>query len=171
MKLPALILALLSACTAAQSDHGIPNFRVVDVGVYRGGQPSTLGWQYLHDALGVRTVVKLDLESEGSDVEAIGLGMDVIDASGPPAYLTDFFGTPSAAHQKLAIDTLLDPARRPVYVHCLHGQDRTGYTVGKYRVLADRYTKDAAYQEMLSIGFHPEFTGLLDAWEDFNAGN
>src|SRR5207248_565682 len=38
-------------------DRGVPNFRVVDQGVYRGGQPTEAGWAYLK-SLGVKTVVK-----------------------------------------------------------------------------------------------------------------
>jgi len=147
--------------------RGVPNFRIVDSGVYRGGQPTTEGWTYLK-SLGIKTVVKLDLECEGSDVEATNLGMAVVDASGPPSDITNVFEAPPRERIRLAVQTLEDEGRWPIYVHCLHGQDRTGLVVGLFRVLHDHYTKSKAFKEMLDNNFHWEFLGLLDYWRDFD---
>ena len=52
------------------------------------------------------------------------------------------------------------------YVHCEHGQDRTGLTIGIYRVQHDGWTKEKAYNEMIAHGFHKSLHGLDDFWED-----
>jgi len=156
-----------AAMAAEAAKNGVPNFHVVDVGVYRGGQPTAAGWAYLKSK-GIKTDVKLDLASEGSDNEAARLGMTVVDASGPPSDLKNFFEAPTRDRIRLAVRTLEDASSRPVYVHCLHGQDRTGLVVGLYRVHHDHYTKSKAFKEMRNLGFHWEFLGLLDLWEDFD---
>jgi tyrosine-protein phosphatase SIW14 len=150
--------------------HGIPNLVTVGPGIYRGGQPDSEGWAYLK-ALGVKTVIKLNYEYEGSDQEAADLDMTVIDASMPPSNYTDFYQAPPAEKICLALQSLQDESRRPVYVHCLHGQDRTGLVVGIYRVLHDHYTREEAYREMLDNNFHPWFRGLSETWENFDGRN
>ncbi|MBI2387006.1 MAG: tyrosine-protein phosphatase [Elusimicrobia bacterium] len=147
--------------------EGVPNFREVSPGVYRGGHPTAAGWAFLRGK-GVRTVVKLHLASEGSDDEAAALGMTVIDASGPPATIKDVFGAPEPERLMLAVESLRDESLRPVYVHCLHGEDRTGLVVGLYRVLHDGKTKAAAYREMRLHGFHRSLRGLRAVWKRFN---
>ena len=147
--------------------NGVPNFQEVGPGVYRGGQPTTEGWVYLQKK-GIKTVIKLDLASEGSDDEAVALGMVVVDASGPPADLTNFLEAPKPERIRLAVQTLENESLRPIYVHCLHGQDRTGLVIGLYRVLHDHKTKSEAYEEMRKNGFHVVFLGLLKVWEDFD---
>lgn len=147
--------------------EGVPNFLEVAPGVYRGGHPTSAGWAYLK-AKGVRTVVRLHLPSEGSDDEAEALGMTVIDASGPPATIKDVFGAPKPERLKLAVESLNDESLRPVYVHCLHGEDRTGLIVGLYRVLHGGQTKVAAYREMRRHGFHRSLRGLRAVWKRFD---
>lgn len=167
------LLALLACATAACAshkvlpEHGVPNFREVIPGVYRGGQPTSEGWAYLKEK-GVKTVVRLHLDSEGSDEEAVKLGMTVVDASGPPSEIGDVFGAPKPERIRLAVETLRDEKLRPVFVHCLHGQDRTGLIVGFFRVLHDGFTKKAAYAEMRKHKFHPALRGLHEAWERFD---
>jgi protein tyrosine/serine phosphatase len=55
-----------------------------------------------------------------------------------------------------------------VLVHCTHGQDRTGWVVGAYRVLYEGVSKSVAYDEMLKHNFHEVLHGLHEAWEDFD---
>ena len=48
-----------------------------------------------------------------------------------------------------------NPEYQPVYVHCSHGQDRTGVMVGIYRVKDCDWSFKDAYKEMKSFGYHP----------------
>ncbi len=161
-----LALAALLAC-AAPAAASIANFKEVDPGVYRGSQPRDGDWAYLK-SLGIKTIVKLDLPSEGSDEAAKKLGIAVLDLSGPPSELGDMMGAPRPERIRLAVKALADEKLRPVYVHCLHGQDRTGLIVGLYRVVHDHYTKKQAYGEMTRNGFHRELHGLREIWEAFD---
>lgn len=136
----------------------MPNLREVEPGVYRGGQPTAAGWTWLA-AHGVRVSVKLNYEPEGAPP-----GIRVVVASMPPETLRDMEARPKDATVKLALDTML--AGGGIYVHCDHGQDRTGLLVGLYRVAHDHWTRSAAWREMLRDGYHVELLGLDDVWED-----
>jgi protein tyrosine/serine phosphatase len=144
----------------------------MDKGIYRGGQPSPDGWNELQK-MGIKTVVRLDLESEGGNDESVeqvkNSSIQVIDASGPPSKYSERKEAPSSEKIRKAVEALANESNRPVYVHCLHGQDRTGLIVGIYRVLHDHYTKEQAYNEMLDHGFHQNmFPGLVNVWEKFD---
>lgn len=41
-----------------------------------------------------------------------------------------------------------------IFVHCLHGADRTGYMIGMYRYIIDRWSIDKIFNEMNRFGFH-----------------
>jgi protein tyrosine/serine phosphatase len=156
----ALLLTLAGcATTPTNVTNGIPNFHQVSTGIYRGGQPTLEGWKYLK-SLGVTNVIKLNEISEASDQPAIDLGMTV---KYHPINIAD--------------QVLLKPNKKDfleavsqithgTYVHCEHGQDRTGLAVGTYRVLYQHIDKPSAYKEMLDFGFHKSLHGLDDFWED-----
>lgn len=44
--------------------------------------------------------------------------------------------------------------RGSVYVHCLHGVDRTGFMCAAYRILLQGWSPVDAINEMLALGFH-----------------
>jgi tyrosine-protein phosphatase SIW14 len=133
--------------------------------IYRGGQPSRDGWLYLK-SLGVKTVVKLNCPDEGIDDHP---DFNIIDCHMPPKDFWQAFGKPDPADVARAVAALRDSPKGPFYVHCLHGQDRTGLVVGEFRVLNDGWTTDQAYAEMMQHGFHPELIDLLRTWEEFVA--
>jgi protein tyrosine/serine phosphatase len=158
-----MVLALALPCAAAD----ILNFHEVSTGIYRGGQPTAEGWAFLKEK-GVKTVVKLNFEDEGSDAEAKKLGMTVIDASGPPATIKNVWGAPKPERLQLAVTALGDKRLHPIYVHCLHGQDRTGLAVGLHRVINEGWKKADAWTEMKRIGFHRSLRGLRAVWKKFD---
>ena len=49
---------------------------------------------------------------------------------------------------------LHDPSLRPVFVHCLVGDDRTSFITGLYRIYFENWTPQAAWNEMIRSGFH-----------------
>ena len=161
------VLTLL-ACSCAPKiyTHGIVNLWQVDAHVWRSGQPMTLAdWQYLQTAVGIKRVIKLNFDSEGSDDLARSLGMVVYQLSVQPVDLGDVLKRPDPAKLAEAI-RLLEHADG-VLIHCKNGWDRTGLLVGMYRVIYDHWTTDRAYEEMRRLGFHPELRGLREAWEAF----
>jgi len=161
--------------------HGIPNLATVDKpepsrrAVYRGGQPTAEGWAYLHDTMGVQTVVKLNDASEsweqGEDEPARRLGMTVVNASMPPhdhglapASLLELFKDIPEDTLALAVATVAREHQGNVYVHCSHGRDRTGLVVGLYRVLIQKQDPRSAHQEMNQEGFRPLNLNLSEYW-------
>jgi protein tyrosine/serine phosphatase len=154
---------------ASQEDHGIVNFdAVIDGRIWRGGQPVVPGsWSFLK-SIGIKTVVKLNFPEEGVDDGAVSAGLTVLSFSVQPRDFWGSIGGPQLEDVRAAATALADPAKQPVYVHCLHGQDRTGIVVGVYRVLHDGWTTDEAYREMRAYGFHPELIDLLATWREFS---
>jgi len=155
-------LLLLASCATVPTTvtNDIPNFRQVSPGVYRGGQPSsTNGWAYLK-SLGVTNVVKLNLYREGDDTDA---SMARITVNNFPI---DLEHQTLVKPSSLLVSNAVAAIQPGTYVHCQHGQDRTGLVIGCYRVWRQGWTKDAARKEMLADGFHKTLHGLNDYWED-----
>jgi protein tyrosine/serine phosphatase len=167
-----LAVAALFGCSPAVYTHGIPNLVQVEPRIWRSGQPTTAEqWQYLK-SIGITRVVKLNFQSEGSDYGATAAGMTVHILSIQPEGDKDIFDNilntfvkPDPA-RLVEIETAIELGGG-VLVHCTHGQDRTGLAIGRYRVLYDGWSKDAAYAEMLANNFHPSLHGLHESWEDF----
>jgi protein tyrosine/serine phosphatase len=153
----AATLSVLCSCVALNGAHGIPNFDRVEAEVYRGGQPTHEGWLYLQ-SLGVTNVVKLNRESEGSDREAEALGMTV--HRFPISYSEQIFGRVNSNTVWNAVQGIT----AHTFIHCEHGQDRTGLVVACDRV-ARNTPKNVAEQEMLRHGFHQSLRGLWKFWE------
>lgn len=155
----------LAGC-AATVTQSIPNFAVVDTerAIYRGGEPSVQGWTYLRNQLHVCAVVQLDYDWERPTGVSPPLGLAVVRESMPPADADDLFRGPTVEHL-LAVAAVIDFARCPVYVHCLHGQDRTGAVIAVYRHRYQGWAKERAFAEARSLGFHVGLYGLVHAWE------
>lgn len=108
------------------------NFRVVDTAskIFRGGQPANLSeWEFVY-ALGVRQVLKLNLESEAQDSPWLCLAGD-----------TSLIYCPISAWQQIVTEpelsqvlASLDALNVPTFVHCEHGVNRTGLLCALYRV-------------------------------------
>jgi hypothetical protein len=60
----------------------------------------------------------------------------------------------------------VDSIKPNTFIHCTHGQDRTGLIVGEYRIRSCGWTKELARKEMKEYGFHPELFGLELFWEE-----
>lgn len=156
-------LTILTGCSPMIYTHGVPNLVEVEPDLLRGGQPTAEGWAYLK-ARGVRTVVKLNYDREGVDL--VDPSLHVYAMAIPPADIDDEFRGPSKEDLHKILSLLVDPALRPLYVHCTHGQDRTGIAVGVYR-LAKGWRRRDAWREMRALNFHPGLFGLFDSWEDW----
>jgi len=135
---------------------GIKNFAPVTIGIFRGAQPRDDDWQQLVD-LGITHVVKLNTAKEGSDEAAVQAGL-IVDAY-PINIWQQILLEPPESVVKAAVAAL----KPGTFVHCTHGQDRTGLIVGCFRRL-NGWSKSDAYAEMIDHGFHPELIGLDLYW-------
>jgi protein tyrosine/serine phosphatase len=65
--------------------------------------------------------------------------------------------SPKVSSKKLEniLNTLVDPELRPVYVHCLFGNERTGFVVGLYRTYVQKWSSQETYREMKRDRFKP----------------
>lgn len=149
----------ICGCATVAPQHGIPHFAQVTAGVWRGGQPTAAGWKYLQ-SLGVKWDVKLNPEDESSDAEAEANGIQIIYL--PITRVHQTIAKPAKATLDAAVSAL---TRNGTFVHCEHGEDRTGLVVGAYRVRVEHWTKRAAYAEMKAHGFHPLLLGLYASWQ------
>lgn len=155
----------------ATTVHPPPNFAIVRPGLYRGGHPDAGALDYLR-AAHVRTIVNLEIADliEATDDQiaeenrlatARGFVVVHVPISAFELGLSERFN----ALIDRALSVMADPSNGIVYVHCLHGQDRTGLVIGLERVLQERWTPERAYAEMLARGFHPMFLGLDEYFE------
>lgn len=158
---PALPPPRTTVVAAPRNDlAGLSNFAKVSLTLYRGAQPSREGFETLK-RLGVRTVV--NLRSKHSDREALaGLGLVYVELPSHP-------WEPRSDRVAQVLALARDPAHAPVFVHCEHGADRTGYTVASYRIVEQGWDRDRALRELRVFGFHsiwgniPSFLADLDA--------
>lgn len=156
------IVALIVGCASVPIGGDVPNFKAIDAAKaeYRGGQPTTLAqWQYIR-SLGVTNVTKLNTESEGSDILAFQVGMTV------HYFPIDLWHQTLTKPSAVLMSNVVASITPGTYVHCEHGQDRTGLAVGCKRVWIDGWSKDAAWNEMQTNGFHKSLHSLSDFWED-----
>jgi protein tyrosine/serine phosphatase len=153
----------------AIDDAPIANFARVRDGLYRGARPGDDGLQYLV-GLGVKTIVDLEIgdlvEATPGDIAheaqvAHDLGLDFV--RNPMSAFTPFVDE-AAMNATLAL--LADTNRQPIYVHCRHGQDRTGLVIGLERVFDEGWDPGDAHDEMLAFGFHTAFWGLNHYFEE-----
>ncbi len=137
-------------------DDHLPNLQKVGNELWRGGQPSRDGFLRLREK-GVKTLINLREEPESIAAErklASELGFDYVSIPFRP------FDIPDASKIEEFLEIMRDSNRHSVYVHCLHGMDRTGLIVAVYRMSAHDWTFSDAYEEMLKMGFHEAFENL-----------
>lgn len=135
----------------------IDNFARVTDTYYRGSRPE--GHDYVDlRALGVKTVIDLT----GDDVQADEAA--IVERAGM-TYVHMPMTThrpPTPAEVAAFLGVVSDPARQPVYVHCVGGRHRTGVMTAVYRMTHDGWTSDQAFTEMKQFKYgadflHPEF--------------
>ncbi|MBU6452603.1 MAG: tyrosine-protein phosphatase [Cyanobacteria bacterium REEB67] len=138
------------------TSRDLPHYYVVDERLHRGGQPNEKGFAWLKSQ-GIRTVINLREEtglsfSEAELMKHLELNYVAIDI--------DPFLPPADEKIERFLLTLKESDNHPAFVHCLHGQDRTGMMVGIYRMVIHGHEYEKVFDEMLELGFHREFVNL-----------
>jgi protein tyrosine phosphatase len=130
---------------------GFPkNFRHVAEQVYAGGIPDAHFLSFFKNTLGGKTVLSLDAKA-GADID-----FDVKKLS-----MSHIIIPLSSAKMDLNDDTkyIINAARnglfdnQPIYIHCVHGRDRTGFVVALYRVIKQNWTYKQAIDESVKYGY------------------
>jgi tyrosine-protein phosphatase SIW14 len=152
---PGYCLAIVSLIAvpvfAGSPVPGIKNFDQVDEHVYRGGQPTSEGFLYL-SKIGVKTVVDLreaDGRSKAEERAVTAAGMRYVNV--PMTGLTP----PSEAQISRILAMLEDQSSGPVFVHCLHGADRTGAVIASYHIDHHGWDNTRALQDAESHSMSP----------------
>lgn len=140
----------------AQMLADLPNYQVVNGRLSRGAQPTANGFKTLRGE-GVRTVINLRSEALESEEASIVRGLGMVYRAIP----LELFTKPKDSDIVEFLELAASDSGH-VFVHCLHGQDRTGMMIAIYRMVVDGFTFKDAYTEMLALGFHKEFTNLSD---------
>lgn len=145
----ALVLALALNALAQEARYAeLPNFHQVTSQLYRGAQPKAGGLQKLK-AIGIKTIVNLRTENdqtraEGKAARALGLRYYNVPLPG--------FSAPKDKDVQQVLDIINAADNQPVFVHCRHGEDRTGTIIACYRITHDGWTGAQAKKEAESYG-------------------
>lgn len=124
-------------------------FSEVNPDLLRGGEPTAEDLRILANVWGVKRIVSLD-KRVGLAIAPVcaKLGLEQliipISGGGDIVEVLDYL--------KINIVALLT-GKKPTYVHCKFGRDRTGLAVALYRIQAEGWEPDEAYREALSFDF------------------
>ncbi|MGA1795891.1 MAG: fused DSP-PTPase phosphatase/NAD kinase-like protein [bacterium] len=142
--------------------EGLPNLYKVSDDLYRGAQPTAEGMRRLKE-LGIKTVINLrTFHSDKDEIDDTGLENEHIRVGA---------WYPSEKDIVHFLQIVTDKERTPVFVHCMHGADRTGVMVAVYRVVVCGWSKQDAIAEMTTggFGYHRIWTHLVKLIEDLDA--
>ena len=130
----------------------IDNFGRIDAHYYRGSQPEGRDYTDLA-AIGVKTIINLTSDdaqpNEKALTEQAGMSYVQIPMTTHQA--------PTSAQLAEFLRIVDDPARLPVYVHCVGGKHRTGVMTAVYRMNENQWTPDQAFKEMKDYHFGADF--------------
>jgi protein tyrosine/serine phosphatase len=129
----------------------VPKLRRVSEGIYRSGRADEKGFTELVKTKHIKTVINLENVSYYVNQEAgWAKKQNVVFYSFP----TSAWAYPNDAKVDQILNLMADPENYPILIHCQHGEDRSGLMVGLFRVYKQGWTPEAAYTEMLNMGFH-----------------
>ncbi|HEY7119462.1 MAG TPA: tyrosine-protein phosphatase [Tepidisphaeraceae bacterium] len=137
--------------TVGRSFDGLSNFAVVSESprvILRGGQPTPEGIARLaKDDLKVATVIDLRADAEYWEANAVRAQGMTYTRIGTRATKID-------QDQIREFLNTVTSAKAPVYVHCREGRDRTGLEIAMYRMVVERWTKEAAIADLREHGYN-----------------
>jgi protein tyrosine phosphatase (PTP) superfamily phosphohydrolase (DUF442 family) len=162
--LVALVALSFGGCRRGSSDPRYPDvpirrFAEVDPGLFRGGQPDADGFDALK-GLGVRTVLNFRGEDQDTSLAPPEIGVVQLQAH---------INRPIDSEIERFFEIALDPGKRPLFMHCAEGRERTGFYAALWRIEVDGWTNARALDEMRAFGFrdsdHPEVIEYLSAYQ------
>jgi protein tyrosine/serine phosphatase len=162
-----LFVFLICSCASLSTQNGarkcpnlnstkIKNFHVVKENVlWRGERPNKDGMECLIEQ-GVQTIVNLELFFDDKPTFAQAK------VSENKKYEVEYFRiriketfvlVPSYADNQVAhFLAIVDQAPKPVYVHCLSGENRTGVMVAAYKIFRQSVSVEQAISDMETYG-------------------
>lgn len=127
---------------------GVSNFAQISPALYRGAQPTPEGFKTLKK-MGIKTIVNLrTFHTDRRKLKGAGLRF---------AHMYCKAWHPESEDVARFLKLMEDKNNHPVFVHCLHGADRTGMMVAAYRIIEQGWKVDDAARETHNFGFHKIF--------------
>lgn len=161
------LFVMIAACGCVTrgfpAQWGIVNFDRVDEQLYRGGRVNRLALEHLQ-SIGVKSVVNLrDDDSSWPDEQDACHTLGMVYTNFPMSSIVP----PSRATVVKILNTM-QALPKPIFVHCLHGSDRTGLIVACWRIneYSDWTPKEAAW-EAKEFGASPLLPGFRKFILDF----
>lgn len=147
----------------SQESMRIPNLQQVTEQVFRGGRPVNHDLESMQRNYGIHAIIDLENNEQAVNQEKQVAGrIGVKFLSSPMSWQV----RPTDQQIDQILQALQDEKNFPIFLHCAHGEDRTGLLMGLYRVEVQGWTPEKAYLEMLKLGFHPKFKALDDYFRD-----
>lgn len=141
---------------------GVANFGEVTPTLFRGAQPTELGFENL-SKMGVAIIVDLregsQVQREEKEVSALGMKFVAISWN-----CTE----PKDEYFARFLSLLRDNPGKKVFIHCHAGVDRTGMMIASYRMAEEGWTSEESMREMRDFGyrmFHPVLCHALESYE------
>lgn len=159
-------LLIGAICISAQPtsvSQNLPNFHLVNAGLYRGGQPKDDGFAELK-RLGIATVIDLRDNDENALREKALVekaGMRFIN------FPLGNWNRPNLKDIEKILAAINSAANQPVFVHCKRGSDRTGTVIAVYRIAHDGWNAKRASDEAKSFGIGWWEFGMKDFINDY----
>jgi protein tyrosine/serine phosphatase len=155
-------ILILASCAHVHTASKQETSQIVKVseGIYRGPRLDDLNEL---KSLKIQTILNLEdnseaIQKESEAAEQLGIVMINIPMSG--------ISRPKPADLLRAVKVIEDQDSSPIYVHCLHGRDRTGFVIAAYKILHNGWTVEKAYQEAVEKGHNRWFHDLILGWKE-----
>ncbi len=158
-----ILAATLGASSREPKEEALPNFHQVNEQLYRGAQPANGGMKELAE-LHIKTVINLRGEDESTreeETEAQAAGLRYFSEPLPG------FGRPKDEQVEKVLAIINDAQNWPVFVHCHHGEDRTGTIIAVYRITHDGWTLEQAKKEAKHYGMSRFQFAMKDYISDY----
>lgn len=121
----------------------------VSTGIWRGSQPLTTG-DYISLST-FKSIIKLNLNNLNQEYAFCKEKGIILNA----LFMSEVMN-PSRKILDNAVN-LIKAIPKPVYIHCLHGHERTGIVIAEYRREVEGMSNWGAVKEALKEGFSPLF--------------